>query len=460
MAPSERVSSATVSLFRRRLHAAAYRAGRVDVHHLFRDVLQQQQQQKSRRRARGSMDDVDENEAEEEEEGEASVSFLLFRTVVRRDARVSARDVTDEELLDIFELVGGDGCLRMSVADFVMWSRGDARRSSNNDLHSGRSPSGPGHVPREGKARRRSDSDGMEAEAETGVDTDGEAEPAPGSEAAEEVRNLDETGTPQARAGAGKAKVAELQALFAQLRGGGRRRGSDHDDAPLASPTATPESPESNRRDYHNVRDTRVPSPVQVPTSSTRRPGPASAGTNNHGASPSSSPLTRGKSKWGKIAAAVTGGGGSASPVAAVKAITSLKKGGRRRRARLATIAKVKRKMRAAAYTVGGVDYAKLFRHYDRDNSGSLELDEFMSAIRRDAKIPKKDVSDRDLEAVFAAVDDDGGGSVDIDEFVAWLEAEDDPADGRSRSGSAASYASSSQTGTGRSRGASATSRS
>ena len=98
----------------------------------------------------------------------------------------------------------------------------------------------------------------------------------------------------------------------------------------------------------------------------------------------------------------------------------------RRRKADMATIAKVKRKMRAAAYTVGGVDYAKLFRHYDRDNSGDLEVDEFMSAIRRDAKIPKKDVSDKELAAVFAAVDDDGGGSVDIDEFVAWLEAPDD----------------------------------
>ena len=109
-----------------------------------------------------------------------------------------------------------------------------------------------------------------------------------------------------------------------------------------------------------------------------------------------------------------------------VAATAKLKAGGRRRRkADLATIAKVKRKMRAASYTVGGVDYAKLFRHYDRDNSGDLEVEEFMSAIRRDAKIPKKEVSDKELAAVFAAVDEDGGGSVDIEEFVAWLNAPD-----------------------------------
>lgn len=47
----------------------------------------------------------------------------------------------------------------------------------------------------------------------------------------------------------------------------------------------------------------------------------------------------------------------------------------------------LKRKLRAASYSVGGVDYARLFRHYDRDNGGSLEFEEFRSALRRDAKI-------------------------------------------------------------------------
>ena len=84
-------------------------------------------------------------------------------------------------------------------------------------------------------------------------------------------------------------------------------------------------------------------------------------------------------------------------------------------------VRKVKSKLRAAAYTSGGVDYAKLFKHYDRDNSGSLEFDEFRSALRRDAKIKVTDVSDLDLREVFNTVDEDGGGEVEIDEFVEWL---------------------------------------
>jgi len=84
-------------------------------------------------------------------------------------------------------------------------------------------------------------------------------------------------------------------------------------------------------------------------------------------------------------------------------------------------VKQVKIKLKAAAYTHKGMDFAKLFSYYDRDNSGSLEFPEFVSAIRRDAKISPAEVSDEALQEVFDAVDDDGGGEVDIDEFVAWL---------------------------------------
>ena len=108
----------------------------------------------------------------------------------------------------------------------------------------------------------------------------------------------------------------------------------------------------------------------------------------------------------------------------AAAAAAKPKRGGRRGVFASATVRRVKQKLRAAAYTAGGVNYRKLFKHYDRDNSGGLECDEFISAIRRDAKIPKREVSDRELAAVFSAVDDDGGGTVDIEEFVTWLEAD------------------------------------
>lgn len=51
-------------------------------------------------------------------------------------------------------------------------------------------------------------------------------------------------------------------------------------------------------------------------------------------------------------------------------------------------------RLRAAAYSVGGVDFERLFRHYDRDNSGQIDFTEFRSALRRDAKLSVRTVSD------------------------------------------------------------------
>lgn len=39
----------------------------------------------------------------------------------------------------------------------------------------------------------------------------------------------------------------------------------------------------------------------------------------------------------------------------------------------------LRRKLDTAAYTFGGRDYVKLFNHYDRDNNGSLDWDEFVN---------------------------------------------------------------------------------
>jgi Ca2+-binding EF-hand superfamily protein len=35
----------------------------------------------------------------------------------------------------------------------------------------------------------------------------------------------------------------------------------------------------------------------------------------------------------------------------------------------------------------GKQDFAALFRHYDRDNSGELDFDEFRRAVRKDGKL-------------------------------------------------------------------------
>ena len=47
------------------------------------------------------------------------------------------------------------------------------------------------------------------------------------------------------------------------------------------------------------------------------------------------------------------------------------------RRARSTAFGHLRRKLQAASYTAGGRDAGRLFRHYDRDNTGSLSLDDF-----------------------------------------------------------------------------------
>ena len=73
---------------------------------------------------------------------------------------------------------------------------------------------------------------------------------------------------------------------------------------------------------------------------------------------------------------------------------------------------------------MGGINWSKLFRHYDRDNSGGLDYDEFHRAVRKDAKLTVSILPDSDLRWLFRQVDVDGGGSVDLAEFAEWLSAE------------------------------------
>ena len=82
----------------------------------------------------------------------------------------------------------------------------------------------------------------------------------------------------------------------------------------------------------------------------------------------------------------------------------------------------IRSKLRAAAYTIGGINWYKLFKHYDRDNSGALDYDEFRRAVRRDAKLTVSQLPDSDLRWLFRQIDVDGGGSVEIEEFTNYLE--------------------------------------
>jgi Ca2+-binding EF-hand superfamily protein len=86
----------------------------------------------------------------------------------------------------------------------------------------------------------------------------------------------------------------------------------------------------------------------------------------------------------------------------------------------------VRSKLKAAAYGMNGVDWHKLFRHYDRNNCGELDLHEFKRALRGDAKISVSTLPNSQVQHLFNSIDLDSGGTIDVEEFITWVEAEDD----------------------------------
>ena len=96
-----------------------------------------------------------------------------------------------------------------------------------------------------------------------------------------------------------------------------------------------------------------------------------------------------------------------------------------RRKLSAADEKKVRSKLKAAAYTAGGVDWHRLFSFYDRDNSGEIGYIEFKRLLRSDAKIPVSQLSDADVKSLFNSVDTDGSGEIDADEFIVWVQGDD-----------------------------------
>jgi hypothetical protein len=75
-------------------------------------------------------------------------------------------------------------------------------------------------------------------------------------------------------------------------------------------------------------------------------------------------------------------------------------------------LAETRKRFQAASYSAGGQDWSRLFRHYDRDNSGELDWDEFRRAVRKDANVTANVVTDAELRQLFTACDTDGGGTI------------------------------------------------
>jgi hypothetical protein len=113
----------------------------------------------------------------------------------------------------------------------------------------------------------------------------------------------------------------------------------------------------------------------------------------------------RGPRRGGESARAKRGPARTAASRAAAQGSRASDGGGGR-------MAEIRRRFQTASYSAGGQDWAKLFKHYDRDNSGELEWEEFRRAVRKDGKITAQAVPDGDLRSLFAACDADGGATI------------------------------------------------
>ena len=78
-------------------------------------------------------------------------------------------------------------------------------------------------------------------------------------------------------------------------------------------------------------------------------------------------------------------------------------------------------KLKVLSYSSTGQDPTALFRHYDRDNSGELDMAEFTQAVRKGGMLTKNDITDGELRQLFRAIDEDGGGTISIDEMTEFV---------------------------------------
>ena len=81
----------------------------------------------------------------------------------------------------------------------------------------------------------------------------------------------------------------------------------------------------------------------------------------------------------------------------------------------------LKRKLQSLSYGSKGQDPHKLFSHYDRDNSGHLDFDEFRAAVRKGGHVTPAALSGSDLRKLFDGVDSDNSGDVSIAELTSFV---------------------------------------
>jgi len=91
---------------------------------------------------------------------------------------------------------------------------------------------------------------------------------------------------------------------------------------------------------------------------------------------------------------------------------------------------KIKARLRAAGYSLGGLNLKKLHKHYDRDCNGVLSVNELTNSIRKDAKLTADIISDDVIRNIFSSIDTSEDGQISIEEFGHWLKPGDPYASG------------------------------
>ena len=66
--------------------------------------------------------------------------------------------------------------------------------------------------------------------------------------------------------------------------------------------------------------------------------------------------------------------------------------------------------------------WRSLFKEFDRDGSGGLDCNEFISGVRLGAKVSQHSVKDVELRRVFRMIDRDSNGRIDVVEFIKWID--------------------------------------
>ena len=85
----------------------------------------------------------------------------------------------------------------------------------------------------------------------------------------------------------------------------------------------------------------------------------------------------------------------------------------------------LRRRFDSASYSFGRKDVSKLFHHYDRDNTGFLDLGQFRAACRKDGHVKVGDVGEREIRCLYHLIDLDGDGQIGEADWAAFLGAVD-----------------------------------